>query len=84
MGSPNKSISFAFFSEFIERNSWTPGVEQNNPHFTPGVLKLEFYVAIIISQVKAIWNPAAAATPLIAQRLIIGNFLIANKVLVHS
>ena len=64
--------------------SWTPGVEQNSPHLTPGVLKLEFYVAIIRSHVKAIWNPAAAATPLIAQRVIIGSFLRAKSALVHS
>ena len=63
--------------------SCTPGVEQNSPHLTPGVMNDEFYVATIISQVSAIWNPAAAAIPSIAHRVIIGNFLRVSSVLVH-
>ena len=64
--------------------SCTPGVEQKRPHFTPGVLNWEFYVATIISQVRAIWKPAAAAIPSIAQRVTIGSLLRVSKVLVHS
>ena len=58
------SISLAFFSELIDRMSCTPGVEQNRPHLTPGVENDDLSEHISISQVRAIWNPAAAATPL--------------------
>lgn len=63
--------------------SCTPGVEQKRPHFMPGVLKLDFYVAMIISHVKAIWKPAAAATPLTEQSVIIGKFFNKNIVFVN-
>lgn len=53
MDSPNKSISIAFFCELIDRVSSTAGVEQNSPHFTPGVENDDFYVAITRSQAKA-------------------------------
>ena len=46
-------------------------------------MKDEFYVATIMSQVSAIWKPAAAAIPSIAQSVIIGNLLSVRRVLVH-
>lgn len=67
----------------MERISWTPGVEQNKPHLTPGVLKVDFFVAKIKSHVNAIWNPAAAATPSIAHRVMIGKFFKRKRVSVH-
>lgn len=83
MGSPKRSISLAFFSELMERTSCTPGVEQKSPHLTPGVLKLDFSVATMRSQVRAIWKPAAAATPLIAHKVIKGSLLRRSNVFVH-
>ena len=56
--------------------SYTAGVEQNSPHLMPGVEKDDFYVAIIISQAKASWKPAAAAIPLIEHRVGTFEFLI--------
>jgi len=67
----------------IDLISWTPGVEQKSPHLTPGVLKVEFSVAMIISQVRANWKPAAAATPLIELRVIKGSFFKNKRVLVN-
>lgn len=68
----------------MERISCTPGVEQKRPHLTPGVLKVDFSEAMIISQVIANWKPPAAATPSIAQRVTIGSRFKKRRVFVHS
>ncbi len=67
----------------IVLTNWTPGVEQNSPHLTPGVLKVDFYVATSRSQVRAICSPPAAAIPLIAHRVISGILFKKRRVLVH-
>jgi hypothetical protein len=51
--SPKNSISLAFFCDEIVLTSYTPGVEQKSPHFMPGQLKLEDFVAISISHPMA-------------------------------
>ena len=81
--SPNSNISLAFFYELIDRMSCTPGVEQNNPHLTPGVLNNECWVAINKSHVKAICSPAAAAIPSTAHRVMMGSDFSLSRVLVH-
>ena len=84
MDSPNSNISLAFFYEEIERISCTPGVEQKRPHLTPGVLKVDFSEARIMSQVMANWKPPAATTPSVAQRVTIGSLLRKSKACVNS
>jgi hypothetical protein len=64
--------------------SCTPGVEQNRPHFTPGQLNDDFYVATIKSHDKANWKPPAAAIPLIPHNVTIGSLLSDSKDCVNS
>lgn len=73
---PKSNIYIAFFSELIDLISSTAGVEQNNPHLTPGVEKKDFYVATTRSQANANWNPAAAAIPLTTHSVGMDKFLI--------
>jgi len=46
--------------------SGIPGVEQNTPKLAPGVLNDDVFVAKAMSQLATSWQPAAAATPLMA------------------
>lgn len=81
---PVKSNSIAFFYELIERINWTPGVEQNNPHLTPGQEKDDLSEAISISHVIANWKPAAAAMPLTTPKVGMGIFFKSIIISAHS
>ena len=62
MKRPVSSMSRACFRLTL-RATATPGVEQNNPYFTPEVAKRQSSLAMARSQAATSWQPAAVAMP---------------------